>query len=467
MRKTDHLDDYSLVGVDQAVSIPPRSVLASLRPRGLGTPYLESLSSYYLELAHIHHLSPKTLAREIIIPRIKIGDARRKGETSTIWRMPLFNGIGSVPETWAKHLSELTGQQELINLTLVPLRPYTNMQRLMSGTRKWCPVCFSEAAQEGRAYGQLLWEIEAVKACPKHNIRLISQCKCNGSAPLPPLKVKHLSGLCGSCGQSLAQNYESYIESASEDELKRARLVAELLGDTEVLKRESERATDGISMFLQGAVRHFTGGNAALFGQLFGVKKNTLHGWMHGKRIPNFPQMVEIALACRCAIADIMLGAQVMFGEPEIINAHRKPQTPSRSKTRKLDREMIQCQLEMLANEQPPISVAAAAVRIGVNRRTLFRVFGDIAKKMTRNFRAHRHYEAARNFANKCDLFRQSAVKLLWQGIRPTRRLVGLDIKGKGTVNKGAEQVVCSRICREVVQRGLCCQYRSFYSHCH
>lgn len=451
MRTTERLDDYSLVGVEQALSIPPRSVLASLRPRGLGTPYLESLSSYYLELAHLHHLSPKTLAREIIIPRIKTGDARH-GETSTIWRMPLFNGIGSVPETWAKQLSELTGQKGLINLTLVPLRPYTNMQRLMSGTREWCPICFSEAAQEERAYGQLLWEIEAVKACPKHNVRLISQCGCNRSAPLPPLKVKQLSGLCGSCGHSLAQNYESYIESASEDELKRARLVAELLGDTEILKRERARATDGIAMFLQGAVRHFTGGNAALFGKLLGVKKNTLHGWMHGKRIPNFPQLLEIALACRCAIADVMLGTQVMFAEPEIVNAQRKPQTPSRANTRKLDREMILSQLEILSNEHPPVSVAAAAVRVGVSRRTLFRVFGDIARKMTRNFRVHQHDEAARNFENKCDLFRKSAVRLLQKGIRPTRRLVGLDIKGKGTVNKGAEQVACSRICREVTQ---------------
>lgn len=454
------LDDYPLVDADTDARLPQRSVLASLKPMGLGTPFRESLNSYYLELAHIHRLSPKTLAREIIIPRIKSGNAHRNGETSTIWRMPLFNGIGAVPEMWAKHLSELTGQKDLIDLTLVPLRPYTNMQRLTSGTKKWCPLCFSEAAQEGRVYGQLLWEVEAVKACPKHEIKLVSQCRCNGSSPLSLLHVKHLSGVCSSCGYSLVQNYGSYIESASEDDVKRAGLVAELLGDTKKLKHENDSATNGIPLFLQCAVRHFTGGNAALFGKQLGIKKNTLHGWMYSKRIPTFPQMVEIALACSCSVADVMMGTQVIFEGSDLPETHM-PRMSSRPKTQKLDRATVEYQLEMLADENPPISVAEAAVKIGVSRRTIFRSFGDIAKKMTQNFRVHRSAETAQKFANKCDMFRQSAVRLLRQEIRPTRRLVGLDIRGKGTVNKGAEQTACSRICREVIQAS---QVRSIWN---
>ncbi len=449
------VDDYPLVGVDPDARIPPRSLLASLRPMGLGTPYRESLSSYYLGLAHLHHVSPKTLARELIIPRIKDGNARQSDDAFTIWKLPLFNGISSVPETWANILSELTGQQGLIDLTLVPLRPYMNVQRLMSSTKKWCPICLSEAAQEGRAYGQLLWEIAAIEACPKHGIKLVSQCRCNGSSPLSTRHVKHLSGFCGSCGYSLTENYEVLIESASEDEVKRAQLIVVMLGDIERLKPKSHRGIVGISEFLKSAAQHFTGGNAALLGKLLGIKKNTLHGWMNGKFIPSFPQMVEMSFACRSSIADVMLGTNTTFEGTEIIATHTVAQISTRTrKTQKLDRELIKRQLEMLSNENPPISVATAAEKLGVNRRTLFNRFGDIAKRMNQRFQAHRHSGKMRRFADKCDLYHQSAVMLMQQGIRPTQRLVAFDIKGIGIVgNKEDERIACSRICREVIKR--------------
>lgn len=445
-------DDYPLVGVNPDARIPPRSVLASLRPMGLGTPYRESLSSFYLELAHIHHLSPRTLAKEILVPRIKVGNERRDKDNFILWKLPLFNGIGTVPETWAQHLDDLTGRDDLVDLTLVTLRPYTNMQRLMSGTKRWCPLCLSDSAQTGRVYGQLLWEIAAVEACPKHGIKLVSQCGCNRSAPLLARNAIYLSGICESCGHSLAQNYEGLIKLASEDEMKRAQLVAELLGGMDRLKHNIDRAA-GIPMFIKNAVRHFTGGNAALFGRLLGIKKNTLHGWTHGEFVPTFPEIVEIAFACRCSIADILLGAKVTFDKPELVNTQSITSKPFRTKeTQTLDRDLVTHQLEMLLNETLPVSVAEAATRIGVNRRTLFRDFGNIAQKISQRFREHRHSEKIRKFADRCDLYHQSAVRLMLKGIRPTPRLVGLDIRGKRIIIKGYERTVCSKICKEVIQ---------------
>lgn len=446
----DCRDDYQLVGVDPDIRIPPRSVLASLRPRGLGTPYRESLSSYYLELSHIHHLSPKTLAREIIIPRIKVDNAIIDKDNFILWKLPLFNGIGTVPEKWAEHLSELTEQKDLIDLTLVPLRPYTNMQRLTSRSKKWCPLCLSEAAQEGRAYGQLLWEIDAVEACPKHGIKLVSRCRCEGVGSQSKRNIMHLSGFCDLCGHSLTQNNEEFIENAPDDKVKRAQLTAELLGDIERLKHKSPI---GIPVFLKNAVQNFAGGNAALFGRLLGIKKNTLHGWTNGKFIPTFPQLVEIAFACRCSIADVMLGTQITFEGSGLVNVQSIPLISFRTtESQMFDRDLVKQQLEVLVNETPPISVASAAEKIGVSRRTLFRDFGKIAGEISQRFRAYRHAEKIRKFANKCALYHQSAVKLTQRGIRPTPKLVGLDIRGKRIIIKGHERIVCSRICRDVIE---------------
>lgn len=451
MTAIDELEDYPLVGGNPYARVPPRSVLASLKPMGIGTPYRESLSSYYLALAHLHHVSPRILAREMIIPQREDGRERQGDDAFTSWKLSSFNGIGSVPETWAKRLGDLTGRIELVDLTLVPLRPYTHRQRLMTAEKKWCPLCLAEAEKEGRAYGQLLWEIAAVQACPKHGINLISRCSCNKSGAQPTSNRVHLSGICEFCGQSLAQNYEGFIESAAEDEVIRSRLVAELLDHMERLKG----GVPGISEFLKGAIRHFTDGNEALFGKMLGIKKNTVHGWIHDGFVPTFPQIVEIALACRCSIVDVMSGLHIAFREIELAYAQAKTQKPFRTKdTGTFNRDKVKNQMEALLSAAPPISVATAAKKIGVDRRTLYTGCSDIVHKISRRFREYRSAEKARKFAVRCDIYRQSAVRLMRGGIMPTPRLVGLNIRGKRVIIKGYERTTCSTICEEVLQRG-------------
>ncbi len=450
----DCLDDYSLAGVDPDARIPPRSVLASLKPMGLGTPYRESLASYYLTLAHVHHVSPQNLARGIVIPKLaEIG--RTYEDVSKLWKMSSFNGIGAVPEYWAKQLSKLTAQKELLDLTLVPLRPRVSILRLMSDKKKWCPLCLSEAALDGRAYGQLLWEIDDVQACPKHGIKLVSQCHCHGTAPLPPSNRKCLPGICESCGLSLASTDDESLEYPGKDEVTRARRVADLLCDMGILKKHIRHATSGISEFLNSAVRHFSGGNAARFSELLGIKKNTLHGWLHGKCIPPLPQIVDIALICGCSMADVMMGEQTIFTGPLRTAATcTKPRQPfRRAGTPKIDEERVKHQLEKLSLQKPPISVAAAAKQIGVSDRTLFSHFGHITREMSKRVQAYRRDESERKFKDRCQLYRKSAEGLIQRGIHPTRRLVSLDMKGKGIVVGAREdKTACSRICREVIQ---------------
>lgn len=447
----DHLDEYQLVGSDPEAKMPPRSALASLRPMGLGTPYRESLSSYYLQLAHMHHFSPKSLARGLIVPRIKVGSERGTEDSFHLWKLSLFNGIGVVPETWSKHLNDLTGRTDLMDLTLVPLRPYTHRQRLMRSDKRWCPLCLSEAAQEGRAYGQLLWEIAAVEACPKHGIKLVGQCSCGGLSPTSRQYFKYLSGYCNSCGRSLSQKFDELITTASEDEVKRSRLVAELLGDMVRIKEQTSSAKSCISTFFRDAAFRFAGGNAALLGRMLGVRKNTLHGWLHGRFVPTFPELVEITVLCGCSIADVIF-EKLTTSNNSVLTERTVPQRRSfRKNIAKLDRELTRRNLEELATEDPPISVSTAAQRIGVDRRTLFSHFGGIAQKMTGRVQELKAYEKTVRFEKKCNLYHQSAVRLIEQGIRPTQRSIALNFNGISIVGS-KERKACDRICREVIQ---------------
>ena len=55
--------EFHLIEVDPSELLPPRSVLTTLQPLGLGTPYRESLSSFFQRLADQHSLSPKVLVQ--------------------------------------------------------------------------------------------------------------------------------------------------------------------------------------------------------------------------------------------------------------------------------------------------------------------------------------------------------------------------------------------------------------------
>ncbi len=48
--------------------LPPRSRLYRLEPIGIGTPYVESLTSYIVRLAEEHHISLKLLVVQEVLP---------------------------------------------------------------------------------------------------------------------------------------------------------------------------------------------------------------------------------------------------------------------------------------------------------------------------------------------------------------------------------------------------------------
>ncbi len=59
-------------------SIPARSRLFQLEPIGIGTPYVESLTSYIVRLAKAHCLLPRTLITKMIAPQLEQTFARCK-----------------------------------------------------------------------------------------------------------------------------------------------------------------------------------------------------------------------------------------------------------------------------------------------------------------------------------------------------------------------------------------------------
>jgi DNA-binding CsgD family transcriptional regulator len=302
-------------------------------------------------------------------------------------------------------------------------------------------------------YEQLLWRLSAVDVCPKHKIKLVNHCNCKGTSLLPPIKVTHLPGICASCGGSLAQEDISKLERASSEELKRTQVIAELIGNMETINNDTYGEAKGIALFLQGAVRRFADGKASHFAKMLGIRKNILHGWLHGNHIPSFPQLVNIALACDCSILHILQGKQNAMQESGPVELGMMTPVSSRRKAaQKLNLKKLGKKLQVLAVEEPPIKPIQAAARLGIDRRTLYTHFGQITRRMTLRFRSHIQQENKRRFEHKCNLYRRSAEKILRQGRRPTSASVAVDLKGIETVRPGEQRAACVRICREVIE---------------
>src|SRR5258708_2036374 len=102
------LTDYGLKDLEESL-IPSRSRLYHLEPIGIGTPFVESLTSYIVRLAHAHCVEPRILVIHEILPYLKkLGWPGSKKP-----RLLAINGIGSLASHWVRAVEELTLRRNL------------------------------------------------------------------------------------------------------------------------------------------------------------------------------------------------------------------------------------------------------------------------------------------------------------------------------------------------------------------
>lgn len=212
------------------ISIPQiikPSKLYRLEPIGLGTPYVESLTSYICRLADAHCVRTGTLILKEIIPRIQKYNSvhNRKALYRNSGAINNCGYEGSYKSSIVLTLEDLCQRKDLSSLTMSTWRDYLYLSTLHNTNRKWCPFCFSEwRKMQTTIYEPLLWKIRHLKICPIHRTMLIEKCTnklCNKTN-------KHLggnlnNGYCEHCnewlGLKLGEEHESQKVNM-EDEIR-------------------------------------------------------------------------------------------------------------------------------------------------------------------------------------------------------------------------------------------------------
>ena len=186
----------------ETITLPKRSHLYSLNPIGMATPYVESLTSYIARLAQAHGVTVATLIRYKLAPLFlwktqspNLSKATTQESAFLTWyRQPLLLQEGAARywldktkrvEQVIEILEELTLQQELRYLTLIPWHQFFSLQRLFRTQQLWCPACYQEwRDSESTVYEPLLWAFELVEVCPRHQRYLQTWCLyCHSPQP--------------------------------------------------------------------------------------------------------------------------------------------------------------------------------------------------------------------------------------------------------------------------------------------
>lgn len=202
----------------------PRSRLYGLAPCERDTMWCESLTSYINRLGWAHGVSPCRLLLQEISPSLSLAWL----QTSPHNKMAIFsrgsgamhlNGTQTLAVEASTCLERLTMRSDLHLLTLRWWIGDLPLQRNLRGDLAWCPVCYAEwKAQQTILYQPLLWMLQVVTRCPRHNSPLIDRCPHCHKVQALIFKDDRRIGECSQCSGWLGANSSERMPRNAQEE---------------------------------------------------------------------------------------------------------------------------------------------------------------------------------------------------------------------------------------------------------
>ena len=355
----------------------PRSTLHAVKPIGLGTPDVESLTGYFCRLAYSHAVSATHLANGIME---RFGHAV---PADFKWCQRNFVSMGAETERWAAWLAELTGVGHFDLLTLVPWRSLLGVPGLVPQSDRWCPHCLAEDRAAGQdPYLRLSWDLAPATVCLKHKVELIHLCPhCNRSNVRNRASIV-VPGYCTVCGGFLG---EAETLPATPEALWIARQVGLMLSNPPV-PGEGERISDTMRLI----IARMAGGNVARFAYRLRLSKSTVWNWVNRGGQPTLRAWLDVSRHSGLALDKLMRGdleGWVPPLEPPQLALCLAPSERKGVASRVLDWEAISEQLQAILSEETPITMAETCLRVGVDAKLLYLRVNQHARAISARYR--------------------------------------------------------------------------------
>lgn len=154
--------------------------LYKIRPIGLETEDVESLSSYVIRLAIAHGVSVGLLLDYLKVAYRKEfpeWEQSRVNKANPESLVTMVRPVDSAAEL-IDVLAHFTGVDSLRSCTFQALREICYSSRgLFADNLRWCPECFVDDRRLGsEPYLRLIWSFKEVVRCHKHNAPIITRC---------------------------------------------------------------------------------------------------------------------------------------------------------------------------------------------------------------------------------------------------------------------------------------------------
>lgn len=393
-------------------TIPERSALYSLDPIGIGTPIVESLTSYLLRLSYEHCVLPgiliTTSIAPLIIPNVSLQHHRKNiqaifGGAHTATSM--CNGMQSTAANITKVLKQLTQRDDLHLLTMLPWAEVIAAMRLLRNKRTWCPKCYEDWQQTNQIlYEPLIWSLNVVTVCPRHHRPLLQQCPHCAQTSSLLTSTSLPAGYCSKCGEWLGTISEAQdnLAMSCESDLKRqcwvVEAIGELLARTPDLSSSIQKAR--IKAVLVAYVEQVTHGNINALCRLTQQPDSTLHNWLHGQGIPQLTQLLQLCDSLQLSLWDFFTQSIEDMPFSTLCSTATPLSRRSRLKPGKqLRAEEAQTALQAALNEIPPPSHQDVVKRLKTNRTTLQGRFPDLSRAISvryADYQKKQQYEAIR-----------------------------------------------------------------------
>ena len=374
-------------------TISPRSELYWLEPIGIGTPYVESLSSYFRRLADAHCVSIAHLFEEKVAPLM--GRQYLIQGTSTKWssflgtnyRYVTINGIGSMASDWIRCLEELTLRTGLRDHTMNVWSNVVSSRELFHDKPRWCSSCFNAWQKEGQEIREpLLWTLRPVQICDLHQRRLSFLCPHCNRVP-QPLCVSPNLGYCSHCGDWLGElvqaneeleeielNWQNWVTQS----LRQMLIAAPTVSDMPLRSK--------ITTSITQLIDELCCGNNTAFAQQIGRTKTTVWGWMNLEHRIRIADLLAACYWAQLAPVDLLLSDLRSGVRRTAPFNHVRPSPPPElgkpiRVVRCLDKDEIKAQLEsLLRSGNVPASLREVAALVNIDRVHLSRLFPELCK---------------------------------------------------------------------------------------
>lgn len=454
---TDSSDIYEVWDLPK-VAIPARSTLYTLKPVGVGTAFVESLTSYIARLADAHCVFSGRLMEKVVVP-LTPGYSlqqdqhylfKRGGERSNLLNATEPRALYAV-----QSLETLTSRNDLRHLTLLILADVLFIRNLIRLEKAWCPVCYHEwRTQEQVIYDPLLWVLREIKVCVLHKQRLQTHCPYQDCQHvLPALAWRSQPSYCTYCQRWLGTSLEDtqaskfFLEDA---ELMWHQWATDALGSllAKLPTVPSAPKQQQVSEVLTHVAKQILHGNVAALARTIKLNIPLMGRWTRGERIPQMDTLLQFCYGVGLS------PSEVLFNDPSTLQPCVREVNFSRSRQShvSIDWERLRLALEkaLASEEYPPPSLAEVARRLGYRYGVLYQCHQVACYAISARYKTYLHQQRESRLQRCRTEIQQIATQLRMLGISPSPKRIAAYLSQPSILREPKVREILRDVCREL-----------------